>query len=1261
MAYQIGIDTGGTFTDIVVMNQETGALQTVKTASTPADPARAVLEGLRSLGLTPSQVTSITLGTTTTTNAVIQRKGARVIYITTAGFEDVPQLQRADRPQSYDFSWPKPTSLVRRRDSIGARERTRADGSVELEIDNAELSRVGDLVADKLDAAPEPNVANEDSECAVAINLLFSYANTGNEIKLATYLGQRFPDLSVSLSSEVSPLWREYERASTTILDAFTRPMFGRFLENIAEGLKADGFDVSLAVMKSNGGHMIARAAANRPIQFLLSGLAGGVTAGQAFSERMDYANAITFDMGGTSTDVAVVTEGRLTYTTEYQFEFGLPVSIPSLDVMTIGAGGGSIAWIDQGGLLKVGPMSAGAVPGPVCYGHGGTQPTVTDANLVLGRLGADSLLGGEMTIDHDAALSALGALGDKLGLDAFEAAHAVISVANENMANSIRVLTIERGLDPREFTLVAFGGSGPLHAVAIAEILEIPDVIVPPAPGVTSALGTLLTAPRVDRQQTYVRRADILDKAELLSAVKELESSARRELAAEGYKGPARSRHTVFMRYAGQSHEQEVPSPPDTQSESWIDDLGQAFHAHHERTYGYRIEDETIEITALAVSIEGDGNRLPDASQDATIPKVAPVGMRSVYTQGEGAQGVAVYERADFQPGLKISGPAIIDGYDSTTQVPAGKTAIVDMTGALLLSGKLAEQSARSADEPVMLSIINNALINTCREMGTAMIRTAYSPIFNESRDFSCALFDPSGQMLAQGDYCPAQLGAIVYTVECVLKEMDPSEFKNGDIIIHNDPYRGGCHLPEHLLLKPIFFNGKIVAYAAIIAHFAEIGGMVVGSFAATATEIFQEGLRIPPVRIMREGKRVQEVWDIMMANHRTPRHTWGDLHAIIGALAVAENRFTALCDKYGSGFVSEVSDALMDYAERWMRTEIEQIPDGVYEFEDHLEDDGVDAKHIRMHVKLTIKGSSLTADYSASDNQTKGPVNATRGVTMSATYNALYQLSDNGIPKNAGCYRPIEIISRSGSCLDVAYPAPSVGGNTETQPRIVFLVLGALSEVLPERVSASEGCTACNFLIGGENPRTGQYYAHYHFEASGWGGQNEMDGNDCQNHIIGNCRITPVEVFETRFPFKIISYGLRENSGGAGRHRGGLGSRRVLKAEAPEIRVSLMMDHAQHGPWSLFGGLPGDTASVTVRPNGSDVFVPFTEAFGTESASKFADVKLAAGDEVCIESCGGSGYGDPHDRSRDLVARDIEDGIVTLDMATSIYNWVD
>ena len=381
-------------------------------------------------------------------------------------------------------------------------------------------------------------------------------------------------------------------------------------------------------------------------------------------------------------------------------------------------------------------------------------------------------------------------------------------------------------------------------------------------------------------------------------------------------------------------------------------------------------------------------------------------------------------------------------------------------------------DDAAAVASSQVTQSVIHNRLVMICREMGIAMMKTSYSTIFNEGLDFSCVIFNRDGEMIAQAEFCPAQLGAILFTVRWAIDEYGLENFEPDDVLIHNDPYRGGCHMPEHTIIKPVYYADELFGFVANIGHVAEIGGMAPGSFAATATEVYQEGLRLPLVKIMRRGEYVQDIWKIILANHRTPRHTWGDFHAMIGSLHIAERRLHELLDQYGVPVINEACTALMDHADRWMREEIRQIPNGEYSFEDCVEDDGATNNPTWIRVTMVVRDDEIIADFSESDPQAKGIVNATYGVTASATYNALFHVTDNEIPHNSGCYRPIKIIAPPGTVMNVQHPAPSVGGNTETHPRIVDIILGALSQVIPERVAAAEGGTSCNFLFGGTPP---------------------------------------------------------------------------------------------------------------------------------------------------------------------------------------------
>ena len=1259
MRSRVGVDTGGTFTDLVALDESTGALQFAKRPSTPQDPGEAVLDVLSRLDAPLDQVARLVLGTTVGTNAVLQRSGARVIYLTTAGFEDIPYIQRIDKKDPYDLQWLKPQPFVARRDCLGVDERVTSDGTVLRPLTDGELERVA--------AAVERRVEGAVAGVAIAVNLLFSYANPAHERTLARLLRERLPGVPVSVSSDISPLWREYERASTTIIDAYLRPRLEAMIDGLERGLRKREFGGAIAVMKSNGGQMRAEAAKRQPAHTMLSGLSGGVIGGRYFAELAGCANVVTFDMGGTSTDVSLIVGGEIGYTTDYELDFSIPVSAPCVDLHTIGAGGGSIAWIDQGGMLRVGPHSAGAAPGPVCYGLGGEEVTVTDANLLLGRLDPAYFLGGHMELHPDLAQARLEKLATRLDMTAQQTALAIITLANEHMANAIRVLTIERGVDPRELALVAFGGAGPLHGCEVAAALGIREVIVPPHPGLTSAFGALAADARVDRRWSRYYRSDDADAAAIDATLRRLTAEATDELAGQGFTGTPRLLRAIGMRYAGQNYERDVPVPAGPITGDTFAALLDRFHDSHRRFYGHHFPDETIEIIHFNVTALGQGARLalPELEPGAAP---APRAMRRVCLGNPRARiECPIYRRSDLRAGCTINGPAVIEESDSTIFLLPDHRLSVTAEGicrvtapessATTGSGSIGPGAESAPVDAITMSVIDHRLVNVTREMGTAMMRTAYSPIFSESKDLSCAVFDAQGEMIAQGEFCPAQLGAIPHAVRWTIEELGRDGFAPGDVVVHNDPYRGGCHMPEHLMLKPVFDGGRLVMFVAVIGHVAEIGAKVIGSFASDATEVFQEGLRLPPVKLMRAGEYVREVWRIILANHRTPRNTWGDFHAMLGALNVGERRCRELLQRYGTRRVLRATEQLIAYSERLMRAELRGIADGEYTAQEQMEDDGISDRPYTIRATVVVQDGRILVDYTGTDAQAQGPINATFGATASATYNAVLQLVGSHIPRNSGCYRPLEIIAPPGSVVNVRYPGPSVGGNTEGQPRIVGVILRALSRAVPERVMASEGATSCNFLFGGAHPRTGSAYAHYHFEASGWGGRWRTDGNSAQNHIHGNCRNTPVEIFETMFPFVVLRYGLNPDSGGPGARRGGLGTRRELRVAAPEITVSMMMDHVKEGAEGLAGGDAGGLGGIWVRRRGEREYRTFVDAFGVVSPSKFANVALSDGDEIRIDSAGGGGYGDPRERDPRLVVRDVAQGFVSPAAAERRY----
>ena len=882
-------------------------------------------------------------------------------------------------------------------------------------------------------------------------------------------------------------------------MDAYLKPAVAQLVDRFEQGLAERGFGGSFSVLKSNGGQVDASAAVERSAEVILSGLAGGIVAGRYYGELAGERDLITLDMGGTSADVGMVRDGAVDYVPDYELEFGLPIALPAIDLRTVGAGGGSIAWIDAGGLLRVGPRSAGAVPGPICYGLGGEDVTVTDANLALGRLDPEFFLGGRMTLDRDSAVAAVDELGAKLGIGA-DAAGAGGDRAcdgtdgerdprGHDRQGRRRARLPARGLRrgraaPRLRYRRRAGNEGGHRAAPSRALLRLRDTGGGSAgrPAVDELLPVGLGRPR-GRQ----RPARHDDRGRRLGA-------RARRLPGRAGGGRARSACATPARTTRRTY----PAPAGELDAAGLDGLLAAFHERHEAAFGYSFPDETIEL--IHFNVTAVGTTTPPRPADAPEgPAPEPAAFREVSFAVSGRVRTPIYLRADLPAGCELLGPAVIEESDSTTLLPPGARLLVGPGGILRISRPASDAAParRRAIDSVSMSVINDHLVNVAQEMGTRMMRTSYSPIFSESRDFSCALFNARGEMIAQGSFCPAHLGAIAHVVDFILDELDPSTLEPGDVLLHNDPYRGGCHMPEHTLLQPVFHSGRIVAFGAVIGHMAEIGAVTVGSFASTATEVYQEGLRLPPVRLLSRGKRVDDIWKIILANHRTPRYTWGDLHAMIGALRLAEERLGDIFAKYGLEFVLAVSDELIAYSERLARAAVAEIPPGDYPFEDAMEDDGIDDRPCGIRVKVSRDGDRLLVDYTGSDPQARGPVNATYGVTTSATYNALFQLCGPGIPRNAGAHRATKTIAPPGTIVNVAFPGPSVGGNTETQPKLVGMILGALAPALPERVMAAEGVTCCNFLFGGIHPQTGEYYAHYHLEASGWGGRATTDGN--------------------------------------------------------------------------------------------------------------------------------------------------------------------
>ena len=1248
---RVGIDTGGTNTDLVAIDEQ-GGIVISKRPSTVAAPEIGVLDAFDGSGIAPEEVRHFVLGTTIATNARLQGTGARVLYLATEGFQDIPLIGSISRPYAYDLSWRKPDPGVLRRDCFGVVERIDYKGGVVTPLTQAEIARVLDQVEEALGTG-----------CSIAVNFLFSYRNAEHERALGEALCARFPTVPVSLSHEVAPIWREYHRATTTILAASVRPMLQSFITDLERELSARSLGARLAIMKSNGGQMLSDHAPDRSAEVFLSGLAGGVIGGHYFAAVEGSTNAVTFDMGGTSCDVGVIDGGDYRSVPQIELDWGIHVVAPHIDFTTIGAGGGSIAHVGQDGLLKVGPQSAGAEPGPACYGKGGTEPTVTDANVVLGRIDPDFFLGGRVNLDRSAARNAVDTIARALDLSAEEAALAIIETVNDNMAIAVRRVTIERGLDYRDFDLIAFGGAGPLHGTELARSVGMRRTLVPLYPGLCSAFGTVVADVRVEKSLTVSFRSDDMALADIADAFAALEAQALDELREEGFDGEAVLSRIASARYRLQSHEIDLSVLPSALAGD-VKTLIETFHAEHERRFDFKTPGAPVEIVRLSVLALG-------VSEPPILPNLAPgeapeiTETRAVWFRETGLVETPVLHRDMLGAGAVIEGPAVILEEDSTVIVAPGDRLFVTEKGVLEIAAT--EESGHapgrhySGGEPdlVTLNVIRNRLDAICDEMDLEALRTAHSPLFSESKDFSCMLFDRDLQLISQAQNNPAIICAGLSTVPFVVEELGESYFEPGDVVVHNDPYRGACHMPEHMLLEGIFVDDELVGYAAIIAHIAEIGGMVPGSFAVTASEVYQEGLRLPPIKLMKRGEHVEELWKVILANHRTPDATFGDFHAMLASLKVAARRMPELIHTYGLDTLRASTKALNLASERWMREQISAIPDGIYSFDDRYEDDPRrNVPHV-FRVDVNVEGDEIVVDYSRSDKQVDAAINLTYVATAAATYTGILQsINVRDVPLNQGVFRPISMIAPPGSLLNVQHPGSSVGGNSDGQPRVINAIWGAMSQALPDRACAADGGTNCLFPMGGVHPETGEYFAHLHLEGGGWGARKDYDGNTNLFCAHGSTiEITPIEILESRYPLLHVACALREDSGGPGRNRGGLSVMRRFIVQAPELTVSALADRHFVGPWGLFGGLEGGRQSFLIKQAGDTEFRTFAEVFGVSSPTKFDNITVRHGDELLFEAPGGGGYGDPLERAPARVLADVQNRNVSLQAAETAY----
>jgi len=675
MSKLVGIDVGGTFTDFVAFDPENSNLSVWKTLSTPHDPIEGILKGLEMSDKgSIKDLEHLRLGTTIATNAILERKGSVVAYVTTKGFRDVPFIQRGKRRSHYDITWIKSKPLAKRRYCYEIGGRITARGEEFEPLNEDEVRSLAKTIA------KDPNIK------AIAVCLLFSYVNPSHERKVEEIFSQECPEKPVSISYNVLPKWKEYERASTTIADAYIRPLVGHHVGQMEEKFAERGMGNKVSIIKSNGGEMSLDAATQTPIQMTLSGPTGGVVGAKQIANLIGVDHLVTLDMGGTSTDVSTIVDGRESFTTSFEIEFAVPIQIPMIDIRTMGAGGGSLAWIDSGGMLRVGPQSAGAQPGPACYNQGGTKATVTDANVVLGRISPDNFLGGKMKLDAEAAHKTVSEVAKEIDKSVEETALAIVQIANNNMIGALRAQLTERGLDPRDFTLLGFGGAGPVHVSDLMYQAGIPSGVIPNHPGQFSAFGFIMTDARIDLERTAQMTSKVFDRDHANRVISELSKEASKSLHEQGHKGNIHLYRSLEMRYFGQNHELEVPISFDTFDDETINSCWELFHSAHRDRFNFDIPGEIIELisvklTAVAVT---ESPNLPKLQKSDS--KAVPASSRQV-TFDNGPHETNVYNRSELFSGQSFQGPAVIEEPASVTVIRPEHNVRIDDYGHLIIT----------------------------------------------------------------------------------------------------------------------------------------------------------------------------------------------------------------------------------------------------------------------------------------------------------------------------------------------------------------------------------------------------------------------------------------------------------------------------------------------------------------------------------------------------------------------------------------------
>jgi 5-oxoprolinase (ATP-hydrolysing) len=1198
--WQFWIDRGGTFTDVVARRPDGHVVTHKLLSDNPEHYRDAAIQGIRELMEAPSggpipaaAIAAVKMGTTVATNALLERQGDRTLLVVTRGFRDALRIGYQARPRLFERHIRLPQLLYER--VVEVDERYTAAGEMLAAVDLGG-ARAG------LEAAYDAGIR------AVAIVFVHGYRYPDHERAVAD-LAREIGFTQVSASHEVSPLMKLVSRGDTTVVDAYLSPILRRYIDEVAGALGG----ARLMFMQSNGGLTDARLFQGK--DSILSGPAGGIVGAVRTSAMAGCERIISFDMGGTSTDVAH-------YDGEYERAFetlvaGVRMRAPMMRIHTVAAGGGSILFFD-GARYRVGPQSAGANPGPASYRRGGPL-TVTDCNVMLGKLNpeffprvfgphADQPLDADIVRDKFADLTREihAATGDDRAPEAV--AEGFLKIAVENMANAIKEISVQRGYDVTEYTLCCFGGAGGQHACMVADALGMTRVFIHPYAGVLSAYGMGLADIRAMRERAVEAPLSEALVAALEASFEALAAAGRAELASQGIAAD----HMTVLRKAHVRYEgTDKPLVVDFADTGGI---VANFEAAHRQRYGFVVPDKALIVEAVSVEVIG----LTDTVEDPILPlppgAPPPAPIARVAMHGDGRRhDTPVYDRDRLRPGAEIDGPAIIVETTGTDVIERGWRGRISERNHLLMTRvvPLARTAAVGTEvDPVMLEIFNNLFMSIAEQMGSTLENTSYSVNIKERLDFSCAIFDVHGQLIANAPHMPVHLGSMSESVRAVIRARQGT-MKPGDVYVLNAPYNGGTHLPDITVITPVFdeAGGDILFYVGSRGHHADVGGITPGSMPPDSRTVEEEGVLIDNFLLVDGGRfRERELYALLASGPypaRNPHQNVADLKAQIAANEKGVHELRRMIEHFGLDVVQAYMQHVQDNAEEQVRRVLDVLTDGQFAYE--LDEGSV----IKVRITIDKAARRATIDFTGTSPERESNFNAPSAVCRAAVLYVFRTLVADEIPMNEGCLKPLDIVIPQGSMLAPRYPAAVVAGNVETSQCITDTLYGALGVL-----AAAQG-TMNNLTFGNER------YQYYETICGGAGAGPDFDGTSAVHTHMTNSRLTDPEVLEWRFPVLLEDFRINRGSGGAGRQRGGDGTVRRIRFLEP-MTAAILSNHRRIAPFGLAGGAPGARGRNWVeRADGT-----ITELSGTDKT------EVGPGDVFVVETPGGGGFGPPAER---------------------------